>query len=118
MNPSLLLVDDNTEIRAVLRDSLTDQDNIVEAGDGQLGLTEVLVGDHNIDLVVTDLNMPDSDGVGLIEKLPDRMKYIIISGYLKLPQYRGALKHLNPVAVLEKPFEVQNLRDTIEQTLS
>ena len=103
MKPTVLLVDDNTEIRAVLRDSLTDQDNIVEAGDGQLGLTEVLVGDHNIDLVVTDLNMPDSDGVGLIEKLP---------------QYRGALKHLNPVAVLEKPFEVQNLRDTIEQTLS
>ena len=118
MKPTVLLVDDNTEIRAVLRDSLTDQDNIVEAGDGQLGLTEVLVGDHNIDLVVTDLNMPDSDGVGLIENLPDRMKYIIISGYLKLPQYRGALKHLNPVAVLEKPFEVQNLRDTIEQTLS
>ena len=85
MNPTLLLIDDNTEIRAVLRDSLTDQYNIVEAGDGQLGLTEVLVGDHNIDLVVTALSMPDTDRVGLIENLPDRMKYIIISGYLKLP---------------------------------
>ena len=85
MKPTVLLVDDNTEIRAVLRDSLTDQDNIVEAGDGQLGLTEVIVGDHNIDLVGTDLSRPDTDRVELIENLPDRMKYIIISGYLKLP---------------------------------
>jgi DNA-binding NtrC family response regulator len=118
VKPTVLVVDDNTEIRAILRDSLTDRYNVVEADDGEMGLTEVMVGDHEIDLVVTDLNMPVTDGLRLIENLPDKLKYIIISGYLQFPRYKGALKHLNPVAVLEKPFEVQSLRDTIEQTLS
>ena len=118
MKPTVLVVDDNTEIRTILRESLTDSYNVVEAGNGQLGLTEIMVGDHEIDLVVTDLNMPDSDGIGLIENLPDELRYIIISGYLKLPQYSGALKTLRPAAVFEKPFEVQTLRETIEQTLS
>ena len=118
MKPTVLVVDDNTEIRAILRDSLTDRYNVVEAGDGELGLTEVMVGDHDIDLVVIDLNMPDADGIRLIENLPDKLKYIIISGYLQVPRYKGALKHLNPVAVLEKPFEIQALRDTVEKTLS
>ena len=91
---------------------------MVEAGDSELGLTEVVVGDHEIDLVVNDLNLPDADGSRLIENLPDKLKYITISGYLQLPRYKGALKHLNPVAVLEKPFEIQALRETVEKTLS
>ncbi len=61
---SILIVDDDAPIRTVLRDILEeDGHEIREAADGQTGLT--LYRETPADLVITDILMPERDGMGV-----------------------------------------------------
>ena len=117
MKPSILVVDDDKGTREYLQNALTEDFNIVEAGEGYDGLSEVMVGEHHIDLIITDLNMPGLNGIELIRNLPKGIPVIVISGYLKAPEFEKALAQLQPVAVLEKPFDISTLRRTVDRAL-
>ena len=117
MKPTILIVDDEEDMRKVLQDALAEDYHIVEAGDGYDGLSEVLVGEQNIDLVITDLKMPGRDGIELIENLPEETLVIVISGYLSTSEFQDALKHLHPAAVFQKPFEISALLQAIHRAL-
>jgi signal transduction histidine kinase/DNA-binding response OmpR family regulator/ligand-binding sensor domain-containing protein len=64
---TVLLVEDNPEMRRFIRASINDYYNVVEAEDGQEGIQEA----QNImpDLIVSDIMMPDTDGIELCQKL-------------------------------------------------
>jgi CheY-like chemotaxis protein len=63
----ILVVDDDSRARAVLARILEDRGTeIIQAADGAQALQELLSSRY--DLVVTDLIMPNLDGLGLIEK--------------------------------------------------
>ena len=65
MNKTILAVDDSASIRMML--SFTLQENgyrVIEARDGRDGLAKMQT--EKIDMVITDLNMPHLDGIGLI----------------------------------------------------
>jgi len=117
MKPTILVVDDEQEIRKLLQDALAEAYTIVTAEEGFHGLSEVMVGEQNIDLVITDLQMPGLDGVEFIKGLPEGMPFIIISGFLNLLKFREALKELYPVAVFEKPFRMHALLQAIHRAL-
>ena len=57
MKPTILIVDDDEKIRDFLTEALGEEYSIVPAGEGHEGLSEVMVGDQNIDLVITDLGL-------------------------------------------------------------
>lgn len=59
MKHSILIVDDEEELRGVLKDTLSEEYNILEGADGLDGLLEVMLSDKRVDLIITDLNMPD-----------------------------------------------------------
>jgi putative two-component system response regulator len=73
--------------------------------------------EYSFDLVITDYNMPDMDGVKLMKKirgyLPD-VPFIFTSGYLDRKEAikAGASDHL------KKPFEASRLKNSIEKILS
>ena len=117
MRRTILIVDDEESLRDVLRENLASDYDVVEAGNGYYGLSEVMVGSRQIDLVIADLNMPELNGIELIENLPRGTPVIIISGYLHLPKFGDAVSRLKPVAVLAKPFELSELRVAIDQAL-
>ena len=117
MKHTILIVDDEEDMRKVLQDALVEDYHVVEAGDGHYGLSEVLVGERNIDLVITDLKMPGSDGIELIENLPEETPVIVMSGYLSTPEFQDALKHFHPAAVFEKPFQISALFQAIHRAL-
>ncbi len=76
MAKTILSVDDSASIRQMVKMTLTGVGyNVVQAGDGAEGLAKAR--DTAVDLVVTDLNMPVMNGLGLIRELR------------KLPAYRG-----------------------------
>ena len=116
--PTILVVDDDEGIRMLLQEAQMNDYNIVLAGEGFEGLSEVMVGERNIDLIITDLQMPWLDGIEFINSLPEGIPFIIISGFLNLLKFREALKGLHPVAVFEKPFRIHALRQAINQALS
>ena len=67
--PRVLVVDDNAAMRAVLRAPLEEIGaEVEELGDGRLALDRVRAGEA-VDLLISDLEMPELDGFGLLEAL-------------------------------------------------
>jgi len=62
---TVLLVDDSTSIRNILRGTLTREFNVVEAVDGQDALNRLGQGTRP-DLILLDVNMPVMDGLTLL----------------------------------------------------
>lgn len=69
---TILIVEDNDEIRHYLRGGLTDLFNILEAENGEKAL-EVLK-DNEVDVVVTDVMMPVMDGIKLCKNIKQNIR--------------------------------------------
>ena len=69
--PSLLIVDDSTAIRKILMRVLNqtglELGQVLEAGDGKEALN--LLEEHDVSLVLSDINMPNMDGLELLRAL-------------------------------------------------
>ena len=116
MKPTILIVDDDENVRELLREVLSKDYSVVEASGGYEGLDEIVKG-QKIDLIITDLEMPGIDGIAFIEKFPEGIPYIIISGFLHLLKFREPLKGLHPAAVIEKPFRISALLQAVQHAL-
>lgn len=84
--PRVLIVDDSRIVRATLAKHLKEHFDLVERGDGEAGW-EALLADESIQVVISDLSMPELDGMGLLERIrgwaDPRIRHvpvIIISG--------------------------------------
>jgi diguanylate cyclase (GGDEF)-like protein len=64
----LLIVDDSPTIRATLRLALGSQSALITARDGEEAWQQLLA-DRGIELVLTDLDMPNLDGYGLLRRM-------------------------------------------------
>ena len=117
MGHRILVVDDDPNLRQFLGDALSDNYEVIQAADGRAALTEVTEPERGVDLIVTDLSMPGMDGLDLVQRLPDRVPWIVISGYLNVPRYQDGLKRLSPAAVFKKPFRIAELREAISSSL-
>ena len=117
--PTVLVVDDEDSVREIVRDLLLAGDcNVLEAGNGFDALSEVMVANPPVDLVVTDLKMAGMDGVELAESLPEGLPFILISGYLHTAEYEGTASKLGAAAVLEKPLRMAKLREAVQDALA
>jgi len=68
MSASILTVDDSPSLRMAIKIALTGAGYAVEeAGDGQQGLAATNA--QRFDLIVTDLNMPNMDGLTMIKEI-------------------------------------------------
>jgi len=68
---SILIVDDNHDMRAFLQSILQEEYNVYQAGDGEEAFR--MAKQHELDIVVTDLMMPNVDGLELTENLKTDM---------------------------------------------
>ena len=116
MSARILIIDDEAPLRVMVRQMLEKADYMVEeANDGAAGLKCVL---HNpIDLVITDIFMPDKDGLATILELRAQfphLKIIAISGGSRRgPDYLPIAKKLGAQHALAKPFERRELLDAV-----
>lgn len=80
MNPTALVIDDEIQIRRLLRVALEAVDYTVrEAAAGQPGLQEI--AHHRPDIVLLDLGLPDMDGLEVLRRLREwsRVPVVILS---------------------------------------
>ncbi|TJZ74835.1 diguanylate cyclase domain-containing protein [Chitiniphilus eburneus] len=84
--PRILVVDDSRIVRATVKKHLGDQFDVVEAADGEAGWQKLLA-DADIQLLLSDLTMPELDGLGLLARVRAageprlrQLPIIIISG--------------------------------------
>ena len=113
----VLVVDDNAELRELLQQALSKTYEVVGATDGLDAMDKVSAGGRKFDVVVTDLKMPNVDGIAFMEGLQEPVPTIVISGFLNRPEFQEALRRVEPVAVLEKPFKMAEMREAIEKAI-
>jgi two-component system cell cycle sensor histidine kinase/response regulator CckA len=118
---TVLLVEDETAVRAFAARALASRGyQVVEAGSGVEALAAMERIDGEVDLVVSDVVMPEMDGPTLLRELrqkrPD-LKVIFISGYAE-----GAFKKNLPegehFTFLPKPFSLKDLVAAVKETMA
>jgi CheY-like chemotaxis protein len=112
---AVLVVDDNEELRGLLQQILSKSYRVSTAEDGYAALTKIVQDKERFDVVVTDLKMPNVNGIALMQSLPEGLPVIVISGFLQREEFRRALKELSPFAVFEKPFKTAALKEAIQR---
>lgn len=115
---SILIVDDKSSMRKVLKQTLEDDQNIiVEAEDGEKAL-EVIKSKH-IDLVITDIKMPKLDGMSLlkmIKELDNEIVVIIMTAYGTIETAVEAMK-LGAYDYITKPFSTEQVKLTVDKAI-
>jgi ligand-binding sensor domain-containing protein/signal transduction histidine kinase/AraC-like DNA-binding protein len=118
--PLLLLVDDNTELRTFLSGQLEDGYRVMEAKDGKKALQICL--EFNPDLVLSDVMMPEMDGIQML----DQLKNNILTSHIPVILLTAKSSIENQVAGLKygadyyitKPFHIDFIRAAIDSLLN
>lgn len=112
--PSVLVVDDEQQIRSLIRQTLEQAGyEVTEARDGKEGLQAYRQRSH--DLVIMDILMPDQDGLESIMTLRREFpsaKVIAITGgsdMIGIMNFLDVAKMLGARRTLQKPFEMKTL---------
>lgn len=117
----ILVIDDEQQVRSMLKEILEDEGyDVFEAEDGDKGLR--LCEDQSFDLVITDLIMPNKEGIETIRELRKNfpeIKVIAISGGGRVvpTTYLGHAQQFGAVRTFQKPIEFTELLDAIEEIL-
>ena len=118
---SILIIDDEAPIRSMLRLILEREGyQIIEAPDGIEGISHYR--EHPTDLIITDLIMPNKDGIGMIIELkkeyPDINIIAMSGGGLNRPDgYLKGAKQLGAKYTLSKPIDREELLRAVKDTL-
>ena len=120
---TILVVDDSSIIRSALRRALAmtrlPVEDVFEANNGKDAL--VLLGERWVDIVFTDINMPEMTGIELISVMKDSAEFRDIP--VIIVSTEGSIKRISELrekgiaGYLRKPFTPEKLRDVILETL-
>ena len=120
-NRSILIVEDSTTTRALIRAIIEEMGDFytIEASSGFDALK--LLPTQDFDLVITDINMPDINGLELINFMKNDPKYkdlpliIVTTERSEEDKKRGMA--LGAVAYITKPFKADELQEIIKQVM-
>ena len=121
MGKTALIVDDSPTMRQMVAFTLTNAGfTVVEAQDGKDAVNKV-AGGGKMDIVVTDLNMPEMDGIALIKELRKlsafRFTPILMLTTESAVEKKQAGKEAGATGWIVKPFNPEILLKTIAKVL-
>ncbi len=121
MGKTALIVDDSPTMRQMVAFTLTNAGfTVVEAQDGKDAVNKV-AGGPKMDIVVTDLNMPEMDGIALIKELRKlsafRFTPILMLTTESAAEKKQAGKEAGATGWIVKPFNPDILLKTIANVL-
>lgn len=118
MSNSILIVDDDEEIRELIKDYLLlfdSQIKIIMAADGVEAFNKI--SKQKFDLVITDLKMPKLDGKSLLQSINSLSKnekpknVMVMSGHLNFTE---SIKKMGNVYFLSKPIDESALNTALK----
>jgi DNA-binding response OmpR family regulator len=115
----ILVVDDEEEIRLLLKDFLEKNGfDVIMAADGQQALK--LAGEYVPDLVITDLLLPKEHGVDVMQNIKDNLflPIIAISGIYKKNEIKDRLGDIYIEGFFEKPLDLDEILTCIRSILN
>jgi CheY-like chemotaxis protein len=112
--PTILVVDDEPQVRRLATRALEHEGyHVIQATDG-LEALGLFTDDAGIDLLVTDVRMPHTDGIVLAAALRRRYPHVPVLVMSGFPRGTGPA----PEPFLAKPFEMQALCDRVKELLA
>ncbi len=123
MTARILVVDDEPDLETLIQQKFRHQIrngavSFLFARDGVEALT-VLEANRDVDLVVTDINMPRMDGLSLLQKLQEseeKLSTIIVSAYGDMSNIRTAMNR-GAFDFLTKPIDFLDFETTLTKTI-
>lgn len=115
---SILVVDDELLIRDLLYDFFKDQGWDISIAENGEKAMEVMRA-KNVDLVLSDVKMPEMDGLDLSRKLREsypKVPVVLMTGYPSVDSVIDALRN-KVVDYIVKPFNINQLYKTVESQL-
>jgi CheY-like chemotaxis protein len=116
---TVLVVDDDADVRALFREFLGGTYNVLMASDGREAV-EIVRASKSVDLVITDLVMPNQEGIETIVQLrtiQPLIKVVAVSGAFG-GQFLNRAERLGANASLLKPVSRETLHRTVRQVLN
>ncbi len=111
---TVLVVDDELDLREAITFDLKRKGFTVITASGGREAWEKLSAAHQINLIITDIKMPDGDGIDLLKKVVTHqpaLPVICLTGFAELSSI-DMLK-LGAKAIFEKPFDRKRFHETI-----
>jgi len=123
MTAKILVVDDEPLLEYVIlqlfRHQISTKELEFEFAINGVQALDKLQADGSFDLVLTDINMPEMDGLTLLENLPaidPTLKAVVVSAYGDMPNIRIAMNR-GAFDFLTKPIDFDDLKITVNKTL-
>lgn len=116
--PRILVIDDAKTMRDTLKDLLTPHGfEVIEAGNGEQGLE--MMGQHAVDLVISDLNMPGMDGLTMCGHMKEQgyRAPIFMLTTQTSPELKAKAKEFGVLAWIVKPHKDEILLQGIRKVL-
>ncbi|WLI09610.1 MULTISPECIES: response regulator [Pseudomonas] len=114
-SPIILVVEDDDIVRMLIVDVLEELEyTVLEAADAEEAL-KVVQNAQSIDLMMTDVGLPDMDGKQLatkVRELRPALPILFASGYAENIDVPDGMQ------VIGKPFSIDKLRDKVKSMLS
>jgi CheY-like chemotaxis protein len=116
---TILIIDDDLNLQAMLNLTLRDAGyNVVMAEDGQEGLNKLV--STRPDLVLSDIMMPNMDGVEMFRQIKDRLQdsgtpIFIMTALNRKPWFNDL--EAEGAVIIQKPFKVDLLLKLLEMNL-
>ncbi len=120
MSKTIMVVDDSSSVRQMMSFTLENAGyEVVEAEDGRDALKKL--GDSRINMIVTDLNMPNVNGFELIRSVRSKSKYKYIPIVVLTTEFHDAKKKESKDAGatgwITKPFKPDQLIGVIKKVI-
>lgn len=116
----ILLADDDAATRDLVRRALeADGHTVHVTQDGSEALDCVEGGSQKFDVLVTDVEMPLLDGVTLAQRAlkHSALRVLLMSGFAEQLERASSLKSAQ-VAVISKPFTLEDMRASVRKLLA
>ncbi|MFZ2450429.1 MAG: sigma-54 dependent transcriptional regulator [Methylovulum miyakonense] len=115
---TILVVDDEPKMRRVLEIMLTQMDYcVLQAADGREAFD--ILTERTADLVITDLRMPNLDGIGLLRQLREKnndIPVIVVTAYGTVESAVDAMKY-GASDYIVRPFELDAVEAAVQRAL-
>jgi phosphoserine phosphatase RsbU/P len=124
MPPKILVVDDEPDLEVLIRQrfrkQIRDEELHFEFAQNGVQALQMLDEHQDISVILSDINMPEMDGLTLLEKVGERnnpgIKSVIISAYGDMENIRTAMNR-GAFDFLTKPIDFADLELTVQKTM-
>jgi DNA-binding NtrC family response regulator len=118
----IMVIEDDPEVLEVITMTLNNMGyEVIEGGDGSNAINIALAQDSNIDLLLTDVVLPNGingpDMADAIIQIWGNMKVLLMSGYAQSEILRTTNEDLR-YPLIQKPFPMEKLRKKVNDILT